>query len=69
MGTENTLDIVRMGNMKDLHINWCSEQQKVANHSHKMRDLMKWGEGQQIIVIKAGSTSRVKEHFCRREDK
>ena len=68
MGTENTVDIVRMGNMVDLRINWCSVQQKVANHLHNMRDLMKRGEGQQIIVIKVGSMSRDKEHLYRREN-
>ena len=68
MGTEITLDIVRMGNMADICINWYSVKQKVENISHNMRDLMKWGEGKQIMVIKVESTSRVKQHFCRWED-
>ena len=65
MGIENTLDIVRMGTMANIHINWYLVKKKVVNLSHNMRYLMKWGEGQQIIVTKAGSTRSVKEHFRR----
>ena len=53
-----------MGNMVDICIIWPPMKQKVVNHSHTMRDLMEWGEGQQILAIKVGSTCIVMEHVC-----
>ena len=68
MGTDNTFDIVRMGNFDNIYINWYLVKKKVVNLLHSMRDLMKWGEGQQIMVIKVGGMSRVKETYRRWED-
>ena len=53
-----------MGNMADIRINWPPVKQKVANPSHMMRDLMEWGEGQQIMAIKVGSMHRIMDHVC-----
>ena len=57
-----------MGNMADVHIIWPPVKQKVVNHLHTMRDLMEWGEGQQIMVVKVGSTCKVMEHVCGGEE-
>ena len=68
VGTDNTFDIIRMGNFSDIRINWYSVKQKVMNLSHSMRDLMKRGEGKQIMVIKEKSMSKFKVPYHRRED-
>ena len=68
IGTDNTLDVIRMGNFVDICMNWFSMKPKVVNLSHSIRYLMEWGEGKQIMVTKAEGTRKLKEPYCRWED-